>query len=311
MPPGSRSLRCIELAAVAEGSEGSICREAIKSVLESQLCQERFVRPLLDAHPLSSDATMRNCSPKLAKLVECLLPHEHDERPLKGIIFVQTRASAHRVVNFIDTHPQLKGFVRPAVFCGHAEMTSRAQEAVARAFDLGQINVLVATSVAEEGLDVPDTRVAIMLDGITSGRVRVQCRGRVMRRPGGAFHILYYTGSAEDVGVWRSQQQVDASHKALEELAADPQAIASLSVGPNPLVQLNTLKQKGIVEGPQFEVTEHSVNGMFHVTVTLTLVKTGREIVAAATDKNKRKAKAAAVERAVATLLEGQSAELR
>ncbi|EOD17691.1 hypothetical protein EMIHUDRAFT_243843 [Emiliania huxleyi CCMP1516] len=190
-------------------------------------------------------------------------------------------------------------------------LVSSGLEAVARAFDLGQINVLVATSVAEEGLDVPDTRVAIMLDGITSGRVRVQCRGRVMRRPGGAFHILYYTGSAEDVGVWRSQQQVDASHKALEELAADPQAIASLSVGPNPLVQLNTLKQKGIVEGPQFEGTEHSVNGMFHVTVTLTLVKTGREIVAAATDKNKRKAKAAAVERAVATLLEGQSAELR
>lgn len=147
---GAALFQCVEWANAADDSERDVCLSVVKRALESTLCQERFVRPLIDAHPLSSCATALNCSPKLAELVSILEPlgHQEQERPLRGIIFVQTRASARRVVNSITTHPKLREFVRPAIFCGHAEMTSRAQESVRQAFEVGRFNLLVATVCA-------------------------------------------------------------------------------------------------------------------------------------------------------------------
>ena len=272
---GSALFECVEMA-MADDDDREECLEVVRSVLESELCQDRFVRPLLDAHPLSARATVHNCSPKLAALVELLTPFEAG-RPLRGIIFVQTRTSAHRVVNFIQAHPHLHGFVRPAVFCGHAEMSSRAQETVRQAFELGRFNLLVATSVGEEGLNIKDMNLAIMLDGVTSGRANDQCKGRVMRMRGGEFHVLYYQRS-QGSHVWRAQQQSQAAKEALSELASSAQgrlpsssqranhAFANLAIGANPLVQLNNLKQKGCIEGPECEVSER--NGQFEASAS-------------------------------------------
>jgi ERCC4-related helicase len=308
---GSALFKCVEWATAAESDEGLICKEVIKQVLESRLCSERFVLPLLDAHPHSSIATARNCSPKLSKLVECLSPPDQcgsgSERPLKAIVFVQTRASAHRVVNFIQTHPHLKTFVRPAVFCGHAEMSSRAQEQAAEAFKLGRYNTLVATSVAEEGLDAPDMQTAVMLDGVTSGRAREQVRGRVMRTPGGKFHILYIQGSREDVGVWRATQQAQSARDALEEVAAHGvgSAFAKIAIGPNPLVSLENLKGKGKVKGLHIEVSEYSVDGRFTATARLTVVETDRTFEYSEAKPSKKAAKQAAAESLLNALLAG------
>ena len=111
-----------------------------------------------------------------------------------------------------------------------------------------------------------------MIDSVFSGKVRTQCRGRVMRREGGAFHVLHYQGSRETTGMWRSVQQEQAIGQALrvvaEEGASSVEAFSGLAIGDNPLVQLNVMKgQNKLTRGPDF--TERQVDGGWEVTVSV------------------------------------------
>jgi len=240
------------------------------------------VTPLLSAHPLASSQARAGSDcypPKLTELAKCLLDScEGKERQLRGIVFVQTRAAARRVVNFLETHHELKAFVRPAVFCGHTEMSTKAQENVMKAFEVNQFNLLISTSVLHEGFDIPDIWLAVMLDGVSSGKESTQCRGRIMRCKGGAFHVFYFRGGSEATGVWRSEQQERASAKALREVADSGKSsmgvFAHLSIGPNPLMQLNEMKQqKHIIRGPDVEPEPRwdPSTGEWEVTVSVTL----------------------------------------
>ena len=61
--------------------------------------------------------------------------------------------------------------------------TSPEQRSVAlRAFDEGLVQVLVAIRCLDEGVDVPSTRIAVILASGTNPRQFVQRRGRVLRR---------------------------------------------------------------------------------------------------------------------------------
>ena len=99
--------------------------ELVRQVLQSPVCASRFVVPLVSR----SSQPPGGISPKLSKLVECLSSREGDGGPFRGVVFVKTRTSARRVKNFVNSHPGLC-FLRAAVFCGHAEMSSSAQEKV-------------------------------------------------------------------------------------------------------------------------------------------------------------------------------------
>ena len=157
-------------------------------------------------------------------------------------------------------------------------------------------------SVAEEGLNVKAMSIAVMLDGVTSGRARDQCKGRVMRTAGGQFHIFYFDG--ESGSVWRSQQQSEAMKGALDELASAPagQAFADIAIGPNPLVKLNSLQGKGIVRGLTCEVSDIARLGMFDATASLT-TKQGRVMRGIGSATTKKLAKIAAAEQLLETFM--------
>jgi len=67
-----------------------------------------------------------------------------------------------------------------------AGMTVHQQQCTLHDIRQGHYNVIVATSVAEEGVDLPDCDVVIQLDAPDCVRALVQVRGRA-RRPGSRF----------------------------------------------------------------------------------------------------------------------------
>ena len=67
-----------------------------------------------------------------------------------------------------------------------AGMTVQQQDRTLRDIRRGKYNVIVATSVAEEGVDLPDCDVVIQLDAVDCVRALVQVRGRA-RRPDSRF----------------------------------------------------------------------------------------------------------------------------
>lgn len=72
-------------------------------------------------------------------------------------------------------------------------MTQREQERVIKRFHTGEKNLLLATSVAEEGLDIRDCNYVIRYDMMGNEISTVQSRGRVR------YAVISLTGVCVDM----------------------------------------------------------------------------------------------------------------
>ncbi|MFT4258613.1 ATP-dependent DNA helicase RecG [Microbacterium sp.] len=104
----------------------------------------------------------------------------------------------------LATHPTL-GSVRRAVL--HGKMPSDEKDAVMQAFARGVIDLLLATTVIEVGVDVPNASTMIVLDADRFGVSQLhQLRGRVGR--GGVPGLCLLVTEAEEGSIAR--ERVDA-----------------------------------------------------------------------------------------------------
>ena len=97
----------------------------------------------------------------------------------------------------VAEHERLSREVWPELRLGllHGQMPSKEKEAVMAAFRGGELDVLVATTVIEVGVDVPNATVMVILDADRFGIAQLhQLRGRVGR--GAAESFCYLVGEA-------------------------------------------------------------------------------------------------------------------
>jgi len=95
----------------------------------------------------------------------------------------------------------------------HGRMGSEAKDAIMRAFSAGEIDVLVATTVIEVGVDVPNASVMVVLDADRFGVSQLhQLRGRVGR--GRVPGLCLFVTRAEESSVAR--ERVDAVASTLD-----------------------------------------------------------------------------------------------
>ncbi|XP_034662290.1 uncharacterized protein LOC117897508 isoform X1 [Drosophila subobscura] len=76
----------------------------------------------------------------------------------------------------------------PATEPKEAELEHRRQEEVLKRFRMHDCNVLIGTSVLEEGIDVPKCNLVVRWDPPTTYRSYVQCKGRARAAP--AYHVI-------------------------------------------------------------------------------------------------------------------------
>ncbi|XP_059234984.1 ATP-dependent RNA helicase DHX58 [Mustela nigripes] len=156
---------------------------------KTQILQaERWLLALFDDYK-NELAHLATCSPENPKLetLEQILREQFggsDDLP-RGIIFTQTRQSVHSLLLWLQQQPGLKTMdIRADVLIGagnssqNTHMTQRDQQEVIRKFRTGTLNLLVATSVAEEGLDIPQCNVVVRYGLLTNEISMVQARGR-------------------------------------------------------------------------------------------------------------------------------------
>ncbi|KJL28101.1 ATP-dependent DNA helicase RecG [Microbacterium oxydans] len=107
----------------------------------------------------------------------------------------------------LATHPKLGG-VRRAVL--HGRMPSDEKDAVMQAFARGEIDLLVATTVIEVGVDVPNASTMIVLDADRFGVSQLhQLRGRVGR--GGVPGLCLLVTEAEADSLARERVEAVAA----------------------------------------------------------------------------------------------------
>jgi Fanconi anemia group M protein len=124
----------------------------------------------------------------LASTLEAHLAEKPDDRVL---VFANIRATAEVLVDRLRD----RGY-RAALFIGRAEgkhgprMSQDEQMRTLKAFREGVYNVLVATSVGEEGLDIPECGLVVFYEPAVSGIRYIQRSGRTGRKLPGKAVIL-------------------------------------------------------------------------------------------------------------------------
>src|SRR5207247_4246518 len=89
----------------------------------------------------------------------------------------------------------------------HGRLSSEDKDAIMRSFKAGAIQVLVATTVIEVGIDVPNASVMLVEHAERFGVSQLhQLRGRVGRGPWKSFCILLTSGRLGE----EAQRRIDA-----------------------------------------------------------------------------------------------------
>lgn len=116
------------------------------------------------------------CAPEKLEYVEYLLREHRADRTL---IFTQDNATAYLIA---------RRFLIPAI-THQTKVTERS--AILESLAEGSIRAIVTSRVLNEGVDVPDANVAIIVSGSGSVREHVQRLGRVLRKRDGKRATLY------------------------------------------------------------------------------------------------------------------------
>jgi Fanconi anemia group M protein len=138
------------------------------------------------------------------------------------IVFTHYRDTSIMVEERLTKNP----LIRPIRFVGQGGklndkgLTQKQQADIVEKFRKGIYNVLIATSVAEEGLDIPSTELVIFYEPIPSEIRNIQRRGRTARKMPGKVVILITKGTPDEGYYWASKRREKQMRSELELLRA-------------------------------------------------------------------------------------------
>ncbi|XP_058047574.1 ATP-dependent RNA helicase DHX58 isoform X3 [Ahaetulla prasina] len=170
-------------------------------LFEQQIVALEMKENRLSLLGLAKDSRYEN--PKLGKLQQVLQDQFQELKSSRGIVFTWTRQSAYSLHEWVLGNQALQALgIKSDVLTGAGSssqtkhMTQQEQQDVLHRFRKGQLNLLLSTSVAEEGLDIPECNIIIRYGLITNEIGMMQARGRA-RAPNSICSVLAKTNSKE------------------------------------------------------------------------------------------------------------------
>ncbi|MBC7114518.1 MAG: DEAD/DEAH box helicase [Archaeoglobi archaeon] len=145
--------------------------------------------------------------PKLNKLLE-VLQDALESGSRRIIVFANFRDSVEMITSFLKERGiKAEKFIGQGSRNGERGLTQREQSEIIRSFRDGEINVLVATSVAEEGIDIPATDLVVFYEPVPSEIRSIQRRGRTGRDTFGRVVMLITKDTRDEVYYWISRRK--------------------------------------------------------------------------------------------------------
>ena len=152
--------------------------------------------------------------PKLNKLLEIIKKEMKEDS--KFIVFTQFRNTAKLITDFLNKNGiKAERFVGKASRDGDKGLSQKEQVELIERFKRGEFQVLVATSVAEEGIDIPSVDAVIFYEPVPSEIRAIQRRGRTGRQEEGKVYILI-TKNTVDMAYYFSAKKKE--RQMLEEI---------------------------------------------------------------------------------------------
>lgn len=195
-------------------------REA-KSKQGSRASREVISDPLVaEALAYAHDLNVQH--PKIPAVKEIVKQQLTLNPQSKIIVFTNYRATASYVLSELE---KIKDAC-PVRFVGQAKteddkgLSQKDQLSVIDKFRSGTYNILIATSVAEEGLDIPATDLVVFYEPVPSEIRSIQRRGRTGRQMTGKVIVLITKGTADEGYHWSAKRKEKQMISQLELLRA-------------------------------------------------------------------------------------------
>ena len=130
--------------------------------------------------------------PKTSKVKEMAIQQLEQNPDSKILIFTEYRDTVENLLQVLGSIENLDvdKFIGQSSRGKRKGMNQKQQLEQLRKFREGEINVLVATSVGEEGLDVPSADLVILYEPVPSAIRAIQRRGRTARQSDGTVKTL-------------------------------------------------------------------------------------------------------------------------
>ncbi len=186
-------------------------KRTVKSLLKDQRIQ----------HASELTDNLNEVHPKLKIVSERVSEQLKSNQAARIIIFTQYRDTVDQIVTALN-----HDHVRPVRFVGQATrdesskgLTQNEQVEILNNFKSGEYNVLVTTSIGEEGLHVPDVDHVIFYEAVPSEIRTIQRRGRTGRTRIGKVTVLMAEDTVDEAYYWSSLRKEKRMHTILSRVS--------------------------------------------------------------------------------------------
>ena len=162
--------------------------------------------------------------PKLNAMIEILQEEIRVNPDTRIIVFTNYRDTAEMIISALHQLKPEKEGLRAVKFIGQASkaedkgLKQKEQVEIINKFKEGVYNVLIATSVAEEGLDIPATDLVLFYEPIPSAIRSIQRKGRTARKKVGKVIVLIAKGTRDEAYYWLSRSKEREMRKRISEM---------------------------------------------------------------------------------------------
>jgi Fanconi anemia group M protein len=161
--------------------------------------------------------------PKIGEVIKIIAEEKSKDEKIKILIFTQFRDTASIISERLN---DIKG-VNSRVFVGQTKkfsdrgstgLSQKEQKEIIRKFSSGEINVLCATSIGEEGLDIPEVNIVVFYEAVPSAIRKIQRGGRTARLMAGKLIILITKGTRDETFYYVANAKERKMHRTIENI---------------------------------------------------------------------------------------------
>lgn len=172
---------------------------------------------------------------KMNKLRDIILEELQSNKNSKIIVFTQYRDTASKIVEKLQILPSVK----PIRFVGQSSkredigLSQNEQAEILEEFRFDKYNVLIATCIAEEGLDIPAVELVVFYEPIPSEIRYIQRKGRTGRKKFGKVKILITEDTVDEAFFYVSLKR----EKQMKEIVTHLEKELNTTIHRTPLIK--------------------------------------------------------------------------
>ncbi len=167
--------------------------------------------------------------PKPAAVKKILLEQIEAKPESRIMVFTNYRDTASSLLKFLKDESAIKAvrFVGQSSRVDDEGLSQKKQAEILQKFRAGEFNVLIATSVGEEGIDIPATDMVLFYEPVPSEIRSIQRKGRTGRARAGRVVVLMAKGTRDEAYYWISDRKEKTMNRQMQSISRQtPESLA-------------------------------------------------------------------------------------